>query len=96
MLEEARAECRLAVAAASGTLLDRVQRIVGHARPTLTPSRGVIALLAASLIAAILLAVSAAVPPSLPLDTRARMRGPAPAGAVLQMPHGSLPRKQPR
>ena len=94
-LEEARGECRLAVASASGTLLDRVQRIVGEPRPTLTPGRGAIALIAAALVAAILLAVAAAVPPSLPLDTRARMRGPAPAGPALQVPRGSLPRKQP-
>jgi bla regulator protein blaR1 len=38
-LEEARHDCPLVVAAASGTLLDRIQRVVGQPRPMLTPAR---------------------------------------------------------
>jgi len=91
-LDDARDDCRLAVAAASGTLLDRIQRIVGHPRPVLTPTRGVAALGAASLLAAVMLALTSVVPPALPLDVkmRSKMTGPAtggpPPGAV------SLPR----
>ena len=90
-LDDARDDCRLAVAAASGTLLDRIQRIVGHPRPVLTPMRGVAALTAASLLAAMMLALTSVVPPGLPLDVKMRSKmpgpaGPPPAGAV------SLPR----
>lgn len=86
-LDDARDDCRMAVAAASGTLLDRIQRIVGHPRPVLTPMRGVAALTAASLLAAILMALTSVVPPGLPLDVRMRSKmpgpaGPPPAGAV--------------
>ena len=48
-LEESRTESRLAVAAASGTLLDRIQRIAGVPRPTLTPLRGSIALVGSAI-----------------------------------------------
>jgi bla regulator protein BlaR1 len=67
-LDDARDDCRMAVAAASGTLLDRIQRIVGHPRPVLTPVRGVAALAAASLLAAILLT----------LDVKMRSKTPGP------------------
>jgi beta-lactamase regulating signal transducer with metallopeptidase domain len=91
-LDDARDDCRLAVAAASGTLLDRIQRIVGHPRPVLTPMRGVAALAAASLMAAVMLALTSVVPPGLPLDVKMRSKMPGtptggpPPGAV------SLPR----
>jgi beta-lactamase regulating signal transducer with metallopeptidase domain len=95
-LEESRAEGRLAVAAASGTLLDRIQRIAGAPRPTLTPLRGSIALVVSTIIAAVILGFAAAVPPSLPLDVKLRMRSPAPNGVVPQGPEPqSLPRKRP-
>ncbi|HQX81348.1 MAG TPA: M56 family metallopeptidase [Vicinamibacterales bacterium] len=86
-LDDARDDCRMAVAAASGTLLDRIQRIVGQPRPMLTPMRGIAALLAASLIAAVVLTVTSVVPPGLPLDVKMRSRwagpgGPPPAGAI--------------
>ncbi len=94
-LEEARADCRLAVAAASGTLLDRIQRVVGQPRPTLTPRRGLVALVSAVIVSAIILGLAAAVPPSLPLDTKLRMRRPAPAGVIPATPASdSLPRKR--
>ncbi|MBK9242973.1 MAG: M56 family metallopeptidase [Acidobacteria bacterium] len=78
-LDDARDDCRLAVAAASGTLLDRIQRIVGHPRPMLTPMRGIAVLATASLVAAIMIALTAVVPPDLPLDVKMRSRMPGPA-----------------
>jgi len=63
------------------TLLDRIRRIVGCPRPTLTPARGVAALAIASIVAAIILAIATVVPPSLPLDATIRMRRPGPAPA---------------
>jgi beta-lactamase regulating signal transducer with metallopeptidase domain len=84
-LEDARGEYRLAVAAAAGTLLDRIQRIVGQPRPMLTPARGVLALVITSLLAAIMLAVTMIVPPSLPAGSQMRRRSPLP-------PAGALPR----
>jgi hypothetical protein len=38
-LEEARHDCPLVIAVASGTLLDCTQRVVGQPRPVLTRSR---------------------------------------------------------
>lgn len=77
-LDDARDDCRMAVAAASGTLLDRIQRIVGHPRPVLTPIRGIAALLGASLIAAVVLTLTSVVPPGLPLDVKMRSKMPGP------------------
>ena len=95
-LEESRTESRLAVAAASGTLLDRIQRIAGVPRPTLTPLRASIALVGSAIVAALILGFAAAVPPSLPLDIKLRMRSPAPDGVVPQGPERALlPRKRP-
>ena len=79
-LDDARDDCRMAVAAASGTLLDRIQRIVGQPRPVLTPMRGVAALAAASLVAAMLLTLTSVVPPGLPLDVKMRSKMPGPSG----------------
>ena len=92
-LDDARDDCRMAVAAASGTLLDRIQRIVGHPRPVLTPMRGVAALTAASLLAAIMLTLTSVVPPSLPLDVKMRSKMPGPVGSAGPPPGSvSLPR----
>ena len=92
-LDDARDDCRMAVAAASGTLLDRIQRIVGQPRPVLTPMRGVAALAGASIIAAIMLVFTAVVPPALPLDVKMRSKMPGPVGAVTPPPGAvSLPR----
>lgn len=86
-LEDARDEGRLVVAASSGTLLDRIQRIVGDPRPVLTPTRGLLALAIGAIISAALLALTMVVPPAMPLDARLRSKTPAPAGAVI--PPGS-------
>ena len=71
-------DAHLGVAASSGTLLDRLQRIAGHPRPTWTFGRGVVACATALLIAGILLVTATLVPPSLPLDVKLRSRMPAP------------------
>jgi beta-lactamase regulating signal transducer with metallopeptidase domain len=94
-LEDARADCRLAVAAGSGTLLDRIQRIVGHPRPGLTPVRGVAVLVCASVLASVLLAMTAVVPPDLPLDVKMRSKspGPTPTGVT---PTPAYPRRPAR
>lgn len=94
-LDDAREDCRLAVAAASGTLLDRIQRIAGQPRPVLTPARGVAAVIAASLLAAIMLSAASVVPPGLPLDVKMRSKGPGPAGPPPGEPAG-LPRRPAR
>jgi beta-lactamase regulating signal transducer with metallopeptidase domain len=91
-LEDARDDTRLAVAAASGTLLDRIQRIVGQPRPVLTPMRGVAAVTAASLLAAIMLALTSVVPPGLPLDVRMRSKIPGPVSGGPPPGAVSLPR----
>ena len=77
-LDDARDDTRLAVAARSGTLLDRIQRIAGRPRPVLTPLRGMVALLAASFLAAIMVTMTSVIPPSLPLDVKLRSKGPGP------------------
>jgi beta-lactamase regulating signal transducer with metallopeptidase domain len=69
-----------------GALLDRIQRIVGAPRPTLTPARGLAAVVVTSIVAAIVLGIATVVPPSLPLDATIRMRRPGPPPAP-----GSLP-----
>ena len=92
-LEEARGDCRLVVAAAAGTLLDRVQRIVGQPRPVLTPGRGALALIAALTVASVIGALTLVVPPGMPLDARLRSRSPQPPVAgVPTSTERSLPR----
>jgi beta-lactamase regulating signal transducer with metallopeptidase domain len=88
-LEDARVDCRLAVAAGSGTLLDRISRIVGQPRRGLTPVRGAAVLVAASILAAAILAIAMVVPPALPIGTEMRRRSPAPEGAL--PPSGPAP-----
>lgn len=92
-IEESRDECRLAVAAGSGTLLDRIQRIAGVPRPVLTPLHAAIGLAVATIFAAILVAFVAAIPPSLPLDVKMRTRMPGPAPSQQIPAHETLPRK---
>jgi beta-lactamase regulating signal transducer with metallopeptidase domain len=77
-LEDARCDGHLVVAAATGTLLERIERIVGRARPALTPVRGVLACAAAVVAAAALLALSLNMPPPwLPAGIRIRVPNPA-------------------
>ena len=81
-LEDARADCRLAVAAGSGTLLDRIQRIVGHPRQAMTPLRGIAVLTITSILAAGILILSLLVPPSLRFGAEVRPRMRAPNGVI--------------
>jgi beta-lactamase regulating signal transducer with metallopeptidase domain len=91
-LEDARDNCQLMVAAASGTLLDRLQRIVGHPRPVLTPRRGALTLIVALIVATVILTLALVVPPQMPLDTRLRSKTPGP-GSMMPRPEGrSFPR----
>jgi len=92
-LDDAREDCRLAVAAASGTLLDRIQRIAGHPRRVLTPARGAAVLAVTAVLAALMLVLTAVVPPGLPLDVKMRTRwngpGPPPPPAGPALPRQS-------
>ncbi len=91
-LEDARSDYRLVVAAASGTLLDRLQRIVGHPRPTLRPVHGTCAAVGAAIVAAAIVTLAMVVPPAMPLDARLRSRTPAPGA----MPGGPTFPRVPR
>jgi beta-lactamase regulating signal transducer with metallopeptidase domain len=92
-LEEARHDCPLVIAAASGTLLDRIQRVVGQPRPRLTPARAAAGLALAIAIASILATLAQVVPPAVPLDARLRSRAPAPPdGASTRTPGPMVPR----
>ena len=67
--------------ASSGTLLDRIQRIVGEPRPILTPVRAMPRFALAIAIGSVVATLAQVVPPALPLDVRLRSRTPPPAGA---------------
>jgi beta-lactamase regulating signal transducer with metallopeptidase domain len=82
-LEDTRSNYRLAVAASSGTLFDRINRIVKNAKPSLTPARGAVALTAASFVAAVIVSLSMAVPPQLPWGAVIKRRMPAPPGVSI-------------
>ena len=94
-LEDGRSDQRLAVAAASGTLLDRVQRIVRHPRPVLTAAHGAVVFVITAVLAAALLAIAINVPPPwVPAGVRIR-RPPPRAAKSLDGPrvavHGASP-----
>jgi beta-lactamase regulating signal transducer with metallopeptidase domain len=80
-LDDARDAGHLVVAAASGTLLDRIQRIVGQPRTLMPAWRGVLVLTVAVLVASAGLALAFVVPPGVSLDAKLRQRQPAPAAA---------------
>jgi bla regulator protein blaR1 len=82
-LEDARADCRLVVAAASGTLLDRVQRLAGRQRVRLDALRGALACAIALIVAVVLWAVTMNVPPPwMPSGVRLRRPNPVPQSKV--------------
>ena len=91
-LDDARDGGRLVVAAASGTLLDRVQRIVGEPRPVLTPGRGLLMLVLALSIAAVVVTAAMVVPPRVELDAQLRQRSPAPPGTTITADGPTFPR----
>jgi beta-lactamase regulating signal transducer with metallopeptidase domain len=86
-LEDARADCRLAVAAASGTLLDRVQRLAGTRQRVFTPVRGALACAGAMIVAAALFTLSLNMPPPW-LPSGIRIRRPPPPGVQLPQLQG--------
>jgi beta-lactamase regulating signal transducer with metallopeptidase domain len=93
LLEDARDNCRLVLAAAAGTLLDRVQRILAQPRRVLTPARGALLMASAVIVALGLFALSANVPPPwVPTGARLRRPGPPP-GAMAPPPTPSRPRR---
>ena len=91
-LEDARSECRFAVAAASGTLLDRIQRILDQPRRTLTARRG-LAIFAIAMVVSMTLAsvVINIPPPSVPAGVR--MRRPMPGGPAGAPANANRPRR---
>ncbi len=93
-LDDAQSDCRLAVAAVSGTLVDRIERIAGRPRRLLTAARGGLVLLAATAVAVALVALTFALPPSVPPGAKVRSQRP-PAGAPIAPPADEtlLPRR---
>jgi beta-lactamase regulating signal transducer with metallopeptidase domain len=91
-LEDARADCQLVVAAASGTLLDRIERIVGRSRPALTPLRGIVVCAIALVVAAALFTISLNMPPPwLPPGIRMRSPNPQMLRGAYEPPQTGLP-----
>ena len=89
-IEDARCGCGLAVAAASGTLLDRIQRILDQPRAALSARRGAAVFAAAIVSAAALLAAAINVPPpSAPAGVR--MRRPMPPASSGSLPRSPIP-----
>jgi bla regulator protein blaR1 len=83
-IEDTRCGSALAVAAASGTLLDRIQRILDQPRAGLSARRGLATFAAAIVAAAALLAAAINVPPpSAPAGVRMRRPMPPPAAGAL-------------
>jgi beta-lactamase regulating signal transducer with metallopeptidase domain len=87
--EEARPVTPLALAATSGTLLDRVRRIAGQPHRVITPMRGALACLMALAVSAGIYGATLIVPRALPWRADIRARRPGPMGP--QDP-GTLPR----
>jgi beta-lactamase regulating signal transducer with metallopeptidase domain len=97
-LDDARSDCRLAVAAASGTLVDRIARIAGRPRRRLNTARGAVLMAASVAIAAALVALTFTLPPAIPAGTQVRSQRP-PAGAPVERPGNALlmrKQRQPR
>lgn len=88
-LEDGRSDCSLAVAAVSGTLLDRIERIAERPRKTLTAARGLVAATIGIVIAASIATFVMALPTDLPRDVRMRSRRPA-TGMTIPAPTEQL------
>jgi hypothetical protein len=92
-LEDARAGTGLVVAAGSGTLLDRIERLLDRPRRGLTPARGLLVLAVLVLLALPVATVTLAVPANLPWAAEVRRRTAAPAAggasAVGAVPPGA-------
>lgn len=81
ILEDSRAFQPFAAAAASGTLLDRIERLAGQSRPAFTPRRGLAWCLGSFVTAAVIFTVTANLPPPW-LRPGVRLRTPRPPGAM--------------
>jgi hypothetical protein len=77
------------VAAASGTLLERIERVVGRPAPAVSLGRSVLLLTIAVVLASMCATLAMIVPPGIPLDARLRSRSPI-RPAATELP--SLPR----
>jgi beta-lactamase regulating signal transducer with metallopeptidase domain len=82
-LADRRDDGRLMMAAASGPLLDRLQRLAGRPREVMTVRTAGLALAAAMAVAGVVFVLALAVPPAVPLDAKLRRRTPAPPGLVV-------------
>jgi beta-lactamase regulating signal transducer with metallopeptidase domain len=91
LLDERRIDQPLAVAAASGTLLDRLVRIAGRSGARRSRFRAGTLGVTAILVAATLFALSANLPPPW-LPAGVRLRRPAPPGQTIGPPMESQPR----
>jgi hypothetical protein len=80
-LEDARAGTGLVVAAGSGTLLDRIERLLDRPRRGLTPARGLLVLAVLVLLALPVATFTLAVPANLPWAAEVRRRTAAPRAA---------------
>jgi beta-lactamase regulating signal transducer with metallopeptidase domain len=87
-LDDARDEGRLAIAAASGTLLDRLERMAGRPRRLLSPATGACVALAALTISAAAFAAALMIPPDVALDAQLRQRSPGPTVPPVGDPAG--------
>jgi len=94
-LDDARTPCAVAVAAVSGTLVDRIARIAGRPRPTLDAVRGAMVMAAALVGAAALLASVLAIPQAVPPGTKVRSQRPPAGGTSIPPPDSTLLPKRP-
>jgi hypothetical protein len=76
------------VAATSGTLLHRIQRLAGRSRRGLTPLGGVLVLTTSWVLAAVMFALLIMTPPFLPPGSKLRRRTPI-AGSTAPLPRGA-------
>ncbi len=81
-LDDARDEGRLAIAAGSGTLLSRLERLAGRSRRLLSPTAGAVVILAALLVSAAAFAAALLVPPAVELNAQLRQRTPGPTAPM--------------
>jgi bla regulator protein BlaR1 len=92
-LDERRVDQPLAIAAASGTLLDRIARLAGRPAPRLSRSRAGMLGFASVVVATTLFALTANLPPPW-LPAGVRLRRPAPPGQVIGPALEPLPRRE--
>jgi beta-lactamase regulating signal transducer with metallopeptidase domain len=95
-LDDARSDCRLAVAAASGTLVDRIERIAGRPRRVLGVWRGTAVMVTATVAAALLFAAALALPSNIPEGAHLRTRQPPGAGQLMPPVDANQPIKRQR